>query len=356
MEKRKSRISVSGLVMGFAVAVMLLALPCSSAEAKYQYSTQTKTLTKAGVYQIQQKEDERILFLFKPEQSGVYFVKATSQQEGLNDACVSLQRNSKRGFGVGGSGSDEAGTMLTCIIYCEKGTVCPITIGMGKYIGGAGDAVKSLECQYSLEIIRTGYRVQKLSTKKACTLTKKDYGIYETSDYQGHPYKVPIPAFMTFQATKTGYYRFYRKNLMGGMLTLLERTADGSINYVSTGYDADSMYKLKKGKKYILQTEGTYPSNKIMVQYAAKKRKIYLDYNYPWKNETWGCEYDVQRGSKLGVLLPPTPTENHFAPDGTTLRKKYKFLGWYTKKKGGKKITAKTKKCQKIKKLYAHWK
>lgn len=335
----KKKFGVYGYVVSFLAALVLLALPCERAEAKYQYSTQTKSLTKAGEYQIQQKEDERIVFLFKPEQSGVYLVRATSQQAGLDSACMGFGRDGKEY--ISSYGLDGARVIYST--YCEKGTICPIAIGVGKYIGGAGDAIKSVACEYKLEIIRTSYRVQKLSTKKGCNLSKRDFN-----------YKEAIPPFVTFEAKKTGYYRFYRKNSIRTDVEVMERGKDGSIRYLSVSRESDKMLKLKKGKHYILQIN-TDQSIKLMAQYVAKKRTIDLHYNYPWKNGDETCEYDVQKGSKLGVLLPPVPTENYFA-DGGKMQKKRKFLGWYTKKKGGKKITAKTKNCQKIKKLYAHWK
>lgn len=53
----------------------------------------------------------------------------------------------------------------------------------------------------------------------------------------------------------------------------------------------------------------------------------------------------VKNGSKYGKLPKPS-------------KKGYKFLGWYTKKKGGKKITAKSKvkMTKSTQNLYAHWK
>lgn len=345
MKKRISKFQRYWLVISILMAGVLFALNSKNVEAKYQYSIQKKTVTENKTYQVQQKEDQRTVFLFKPKQSGVYVAKVKANNIGVTSAGIGFQQDGS--FSTEVNGSEDI--FLGKSVYCEKGKVCPISVGAGKFIGGAGDEIKSLACNYQFQIIRTGFRAQKLSIKKGCTLSKKDYGTYADGKCT-----VTVNPYVTFRATKTGYYRFYRKNIMDTTVEIFERKSDGSIKYIA-GDSSYRMFKLKKGKQYILNPWVTGTVNKFMVQYAAKKRNIILNYNYPWKNGNLKEDYHVAKGSKLGVLLPPVPTENNFLVNGK-MRRKYKFLGWYTKKKGGKKITAKTRHCKKIKKLYAHWK
>lgn len=347
MEKRRSKIWKCCLVMSMFIIGGLFLLNGKKVEAKYQYSIKKQTITDSGVFQIQQKEDERIVLQFKPKKSGRYFIKIEAKGTGIDSAGIGFGQNGV--FASSTTGTEGESVIHRESMYFEQGKICPITLGMGKYIGGAGDAIKSVACSYRLEIKNTGFRVQKLSTKKACSLSKKDYGIYVDGNH-----KEPIEPLLIFQPTKTGYYRFYGKNTVQTTANIWERKKDGSLEYFG-GVESYEMIKLKKGKKYILNDVWCHASNKIMVQYAAGKRRIKLDCNYPWKNGECIEYYYVQKGGSLGVLCPPVPTECQFDGAGKN-HKKYKFLGWYTKKKGGKKITAKTKKCQKIKKLYAHWK
>lgn len=346
MGKRISKCKRYWLVMSLLAGGILFALNGKTAEAKYQYSIQKKTVTENETYQVQQEEDQRIVFLFQPKQSGVYIVKVDAKNIGVTSVGIGFQQDGS--FATSKEGGEEY-MSLGESVYCEKGKVCPISVGAGKYIGGAGDAIKSLACNYRFQIVRTNFRAQKLTLKKGCTLNQKDYGTYTDGEDT-----ITINPYVTFRASKTGYYRFYAKNRMETTVPVLERTSDGSLKYVGSDF-SNQMYKLEKGKQYILNPWMTGTANKFLVQYAAKKRTITLDYNYPWKNGSTTWEYDVAKGDKLGVLLPPDPTENQFAGNGKT-HKKYKFLGWYTEKEGGKKITAKTPNCKKIKKLYAHWK
>lgn len=346
MRKRISKFRKYWLAMGILMMGILFALDGETVEAKYQYSIQKKTVTDNETYEVQQEEDQRIVFLFQPEQSGVYIVKVDARDSGVTSAGIGFRQDGSFATSMEGSAGN---IILGESVYCEKGKVCPISVGAGKYIGGAGDAIKSLACNYRFQIVPTDFRVQKLSIKNGCTLSQKDYGTYTDGEIS-----VTIDPYVTFRATKTGYYRFYTKNWMETIVSIVERKSDGSLAYVGGSF-SNQMYKLKKGREYILNPWMDGPSNKFMAQYTAKRRSITLDYNYPWKNGNTTVEYDVAKGDKLGILLPPAPTENQFASNGS-LHKKYKFLGWYTEKNGGEKITAKTKNCKKIKKLYAHWK
>ena len=74
---------------------------------------------------------------------------------------------------------------------------------------------------------------------------------------------------------------------------------------------------------------GTLASNKIKVTFNANGGSVSK------KNVS------IKKGSKIGTL--PTPT-----------RKNYKFVGWYTKKSGGSKVTKSTK-FSKATTIYARW-
>jgi uncharacterized repeat protein (TIGR02543 family) len=107
------------------------------------------------------------------------------------------------------------------------------------------------------------------------------------------------------------------------------------------GYNFNGWFTKPKGGKKLSPSYVVKAGDKIYAQWTAKKFKLTFALN---KGKLKGKNYKtVAYDAKYGKL--PTPT-----------RKGYKFAGWYTKPKGGKKITA-TSKVQLLKntKVYAQW-
>jgi uncharacterized repeat protein (TIGR02543 family) len=107
------------------------------------------------------------------------------------------------------------------------------------------------------------------------------------------------------------------------------------------GYTFKGWYTKAKGGKKLPPSYAVKAGDKIYAQWAAKKFKLTFA---PNKGKLKGKNYKtVTYNAKYGKL--PTPT-----------RKGHKFAGWYTKTKGGKKITAKAKATiLKNTKVYAQW-
>jgi uncharacterized repeat protein (TIGR02543 family) len=108
------------------------------------------------------------------------------------------------------------------------------------------------------------------------------------------------------------------------------------------GYTFKGWYTKAKGGKKLPPSYVVKAGDKIYAQWAVKKFKVTFA---PNKGKLKGKRYKtVAYAAKYGKL--PTPT-----------RKGYKFTGWHTKAKGGKKITAKSKVLiLKNTRIYAQWK
>lgn len=138
------------MVMSIFIIGGLFLLNGKKVEAKYQYSIKKQTITDSGVFQIQQKEDERIVLQFKPKKSGRYFIKIEAKGTGIDSAGIGFGQNGV--FASSTTGTEGESVIHRESMYFEQGKICPITMGMGKCIGGAGDAIKSVACSYRLEI------------------------------------------------------------------------------------------------------------------------------------------------------------------------------------------------------------
>ena len=101
------------------------------------------------------------------------------------------------------------------------------------------------------------------------------------------------------------------------------------LEWDGISFKTPDLYKDMAYKTQVINVQGT-------VKFKANTKKVK---KLKTKSKT------VKVGSKYGKLPKPS-------------KKGYKFVGWYTKKKGGKKVTAKSKvKMTKASQtLYAHWK
>ena len=76
-----------------------------------------------------------------------------------------------------------------------------------------------------------------------------------------------------------------------------------------------------------------------------------------WSPKTYKIKYNVNKGKKLKKKSKKIIFDKKYGKLPKPKRKGYKFRGWYTKKKGGVKITAKKKMTTaKVHTLYARWK
>lgn len=121
-------------------------------------------------------------------------------------------------------------------------------------------------------------------------------------------------------------------------MTLKSISEKCGMNYYSeaSGFPKKS-YTVVKGSPAFRFVVKKYSSSKIHVK---KTNKVVL-----WFSANGGTKAPaakvVKKGKKYKKLSSPK-------------RSDYKFLGWYTKKKGGKRVTEKTK-AVKNKTVYAHW-
>ncbi|MDR1043438.1 MAG: InlB B-repeat-containing protein [Clostridiales Family XIII bacterium] len=111
---------------------------------------------------------------------------------------------------------------------------------------------------------------------------------------------------------------------------------------VKKGYTFKGWYTKAKGGAKLADSYVIQKDSKVYAQWTAKKFKVLYRAN---KGKLKGKAYKtVSYDAKYGKLAKPT-------------RQGYKFAGWYTKAKGGSKITANSKvHILKTTKLYAHWK
>lgn len=119
--------------------------------------------------------------------------------------------------------------------------------------------------------------------------------------------------------------------------TLKKLSKESGLNYYSMAAEfPQKTYTVVKGSPAFKFIVKNYSHSPIKVK---KSKKTML-----WFEETGDKNIGVKSyktGKKYKKL--PTPT-----------KKGYKFLGWYTKKKGGKKVTGKSK-ANKSQIIYAHW-
>lgn len=122
-------------------------------------------------------------------------------------------------------------------------------------------------------------------------------------------------------------------------MSLRSLSDDVRLNFYTEASDfPEKTYTVVKGSPAFQYVTKKYSGSKIIVK---KTNKVVAWFEMGAVGSDPAAKV-VSKGKKYGKL--PTVT-----------RKGYRFLGWYTKKKGGKKVTAKTK-AKKNQVLYAQWK
>ena len=231
--------------------------------------------------------------------------------------------------------------------------------------------MKKLRLMLVLVIMVTlGAPVQE-NVAHAKTFKNYDYellgnGTVKITGYHGKAKKLTIPKIIKgMQVTEIGEFCFQDNNKIKtlvipegvqkleelslySMLELKDLTipqtitsmTDCGIGWYSEASDHPKMtFHVVKGSKAFKYVVKKHSNSKIKV---AKKTKatVVFNANGGYCNKRVKC---VKKGAKLGKL--PVPVSDEAV-----------FLGWYTKKTGGKKITAKTKiKSTKNVTYYARW-
>ncbi len=136
---------------------------------------------------------------------------------------------------------------------------------------------------------------------------------------------------------------FDMKNLKNITLpqSLREFTEETGFNfYTEASEHPKKTITVVKGSKAFKYVTKKYSNQKIKVKKATKCVVWFNDNGATWDKELT-AKY-VKKGKKYGSLPKPT-------------KKGYKFVGWYTKLKGGKKVTEKTKAKSDLE-VFARWK
>lgn len=192
-------------------------------------------------------------------------------------------------------------------------------------------------------------------------------GRLKIESYSGKKTTVKIPSKINGKAvTEIGEHAFYmnhyvKKLVIPEGVTKIEKMALFDMQRLTNITFPSTLKSLDKNcginyytevsdfpKKTFTVTKGTpafrfvtknFSNHKIKV---IEPKKVTFTFN-PNGGTMNAAKKTVKKGGRYGKLETPK-------------RKAYQFLGWYTKAKGGKKITAKTKVKKNVTKLYAHWK
>ena len=159
---------------------------------------------------------------------------------------------------------------------------------------------------------------------------------------------------------------------------------DNSLVLVATNVnDSDTKYQFdlsgfgqigKKADATAVRTSGSLDDGEnwadvtenadIMVDTSAKTLSAtlkansittFIIKNVKLKSATVKVKFDLNGGTKVSFKSITVKRGTKLGQIPTATKKRYKFLGWYTKKKGGKKITKNTV-VNENKTFYAHWK
>lgn len=339
------------LFLVFVFALVLSATIGTSAQANWLGASKKEvTITDVGEYTLERVDGQQLFVTFIPKSTGVYLMFVGDLTEGTSVDTVGVFVKNV-GF------RSDKNSQVYHNRYFEKGKRYRMEIQSGNFVN---DKIKNMAGTVTVSFRKVSNRVQKLSVSKTVSLSPKDakyereVGIDAYEQYKNLKYS--SDAWCVFKPKKTGYYRiyssYYSKQLGNSGYNKDDGCGMYKDDYTPIFCNSKEVLKLKKGKTYYLSNflyvGASDTKCKIKVQYISKKRTIMLYDNFPGTKNIKGAydKYDVQKGSKMGLLLQPS----------AYLQPRYKFTGWYTKPKGGKKITANTKNAGKIKKLYAHWK
>jgi uncharacterized repeat protein (TIGR02543 family) len=158
----------------------------------------------------------------------------------------------------------------------------------------------------------------------------------------------PAPVINTANAVKRVRFSANGGKISSGnsSVTVEQGAAIGTLPKVAArkGYSFKGWYTLQKGGVKISEvTKADYDAT-YYAQWTAKKYKLTLNAN----------------GGKIGNKKKTIKTvtfDSRYGKLSTPKRAGYKFLGWYTKKAGGKRVTLGDKvKTAKNMPIYAHWK
>lgn len=235
-----------------------------------------------------------------------------------------------------------------------KASGCKLAVTSYRYSGGVKTPKIIVKDSKGNVISTSNYTVAKSKGRK--NVGKYSYVISFKGEYTGKITKsfTIIPAKAAFSKITLPYSKLTVKaqkkpSAYGASgFQIAYKLKNGKWKYIKTSKQVTSIKKITKNKKYYLKIRAykkaagkTYygawsaqktPVNKsIKVKFNANKGKV----SQKTKN--------VKIFNKYGKLPKPT-------------RYGYRFKGWYTKKTGGKKVTAKTyTKYYKNHTLYAHW-
>jgi uncharacterized repeat protein (TIGR02543 family) len=147
-----------------------------------------------------------------------------------------------------------------------------------------------------------------------------------------------VPAEYTVTFNSNGGNAVRTKSIMDG-------NAIGKLPKTTrTGYKFEGWYTAKSGGEKVLVSAIVNGSITLFAHWTAKKYTVKLNVNGGKKLSTSNAKKTATYAKPYGKFLTPQ-------------RSGYKFNGWWTKKSGGAKITAKSKvKITKTTTLYAHWK
>lgn len=240
------------------------------------------------------------------------------------------------------------------ITSIPKASDCKLSTTSYTYSGGVKTPTLSVKDSKGNAISKSNYTVAIPKGRK--NVGKYDYVITFKGEYSGKITKsfTIIPAKAAFSKITLPYSKLTVKaqkkpSAYGASgFQIAYKVKNGKWKYAKTSKQSTNINKITKNKKYYLKIRaykkvgsttyyGAWSSQKtpanssVTIKFNANKGKVSKK------------SKKVKIFSKYGKLPKPK-------------RKGYKFRGWYTKKSGGIKVTAKTyTKYYKNHTLYAHW-
>lgn len=324
-----------------------------SASAVVVHAAQSATAVPVEIneldkeFAVELEKNQYAQIQFSPSKSGVYAVTAQGA-DGKKETYLSFP---KTGISTGGVG----GGFSSMEVYLEKGNRYEVNARFGENSYQAG------EIQIVIHPLNN-----KISTlKNHKTIKLNNYRGREDATYFGDEVLEKEYSGTTmvvkFTPQKTGNYRFYNPKTNGGRVSFSLYRADYSkFMQYEVGCDSETndmvkgTLKLKKGVTYYLyvsenvgqeQHKATY----LHVDYVNMKKAVKVALYINSEEEPDYYYYHPEHGKKYAGLWEET--DNSIDDLYTN-----KFLGWYTKPVGGKKVTQNSVYNPKYKKLYAHYK
>jgi len=287
------------------------------------------------------ENNQAAVYTFKPDETavyGIYASRAGGYEEGTDwELCFFVE-------GIAGAATGTSDDVVTETVL-EKGKTYKIIVSGNKY-----DTNTALKAAGQIKMKKMNNRIQKLSSGKTIKFTQSKDGKLSDSQFFAEFDAATLTNkwYFKFIPQKTGYYRFYNTTTNSAWLAYNVYDYNGK-KAKQYGMDELEPIKLKKGKIYYFSLDiYTNVKVKLKAEYIATTRTLELDTNTG--KDSYRVEYVTKSGKKIGIL------RNNMSIVQPRELEGYKFLGWYTKKKGGKRIKSNSKLSKKIKVLYAHWK